>query len=192
MVMDPTLLAEPDRSTDPAAWSAPVALEDAPTPATTFRSSLPTLDRPGDWRRQRTGATATPHSERPAMSALSTALMTAIYPVTDISAAKSWYAEVFGVEPYFDEPFYVGFNIAGYELGLVPSEGELHQPGNRGVVAYWGVDNADEAWKRVTAAGAKPLSAVADVGGGIRVGIVADPYGNALGIIENPHFGAGK
>ena len=99
MVMDPTLLAEPARSSDSAAWSAPVALEDASTPASTFRSSLPTLDRPGDWRRQRTGATATPHSERPAMSALSTALMTAIYPVTDISAAKSWYAEVFGVEP---------------------------------------------------------------------------------------------
>ena len=193
MVMDPTLLAEPDRSTDPAdpaAWSVPVALEDAPAPLA--RSSLPTLDRPGDWWRQRTGTAATPHPERPAMSAFSKALMTAIYPVADITAAKSWYAEVFGVEPYFDEPFYVGFNIAGYELGLVPAEGTLHQPGNRGVVAYWGVDSADEAWKRVTAAGAKPLSAVADVGGGIRVGIVTDPYGNALGIIENPHFNTGK
>ncbi len=192
MVMDPTLLAEPNRSTDPAAWSAPVALEDAPTPVTTFRTGAPTLDRPGDRARQRAHAAGARHPERSAMSAFSTALMTAIYPVTDIAAAKSWYAEVFGVEPYFDEPFYVGFNIAGYELGLVPTEGELHQPGNRGVVAYWGVPNADEAWTHLLASGAKSLSAVADVGGGIRVGIVADPYGNALGIIENPHFVAGR
>ena len=122
------------------------------------------------------------------MPALSKALMTAIYPVPDVTAAKAWYAGVFGVEPYFDEPFYVGFNVAGYELGLVPSEAPVHEPGNRGVIAYWGVENADEAWKRVTAAGAKPLDAVKDVGGGIRVGVVTDPYGNALGIIENPHF----
>lgn len=103
-------------------------------------STLPTLDRPGDWWRQSASTTATPHTERPAMSAFSTALMTAIYPVTDISAAKSWYSEVFGVEPYFDEPFYVGFNIAGYELGLVPAEAPAHEPGNRGVIAYWGVE----------------------------------------------------
>ncbi len=123
------------------------------------------------------------------MPPLAKALMTAIYPVSDVAAAKSWYAEVFGVEPYFDEPFYVGFNVAGYELGLVPGEAPVHEPGNRGVVAYWGVENADAAWKRVTAAGAKPLDAVKDVGGGIRVGIVTDPYGNAIGLIENPHFG---
>jgi predicted enzyme related to lactoylglutathione lyase len=114
--------------------------------------------------------------------------MTAIYPVPDIAAAKAWYASAFGVEPYFEEPFYVGFSVAGYELGLVPAEAPVHEPGNRGVIAYWGVENADEAWKRVMKAGAKPLSAVSDVGGGIRVGVVTDPYGNALGLIENPHF----
>ena len=122
------------------------------------------------------------------MPALAKALMTAIYPVTDVVAARTWYANVFGVEPYFDEPFYVGFNVAGYELGLVPAEAPMHEPGNRGVIAYWGVDNADDAWKRVTEAGAKPLDAVKDVGSGIRVGLVTDPYGNALGLIENPHF----
>lgn len=148
-----------------------------------------TLDRPGDWYRAASrSALATLHPERLHMAAFSKALMTAIYPVTDINAAKSWYAEMFGVEPYFDEPFYVGFNIAGYELGLVPAEPPVHEPGNRGVIAYWGVDNADDAWARATKAGAKPVSAIADVGGGIRVGVVADPYGNALGIIENPHF----
>ena len=129
-----------------------------------------------------------PHPERSYMPALSKALMTVIYPVGDIAAAKSWYADVFGVEPYFDEPFYVGFNVAGYELGLVPGEAPLHEPGNRGAIAYWGVDDADAAWKRVTAAGAKPLDAVKDVGEGIRVAVVADPYGNAIGLIENRHF----
>lgn len=123
------------------------------------------------------------------MPPLAKALMTAIYPVPDIGAAKSWYARAFDVEPYFDEPFYVGFNVGGYELGLMPAEPPLHEPGNRGVVAYWGVANADEAWKRVTAAGAVPLDAVKDVGEGIRVGLVQDPYGNVIGLIENPHFG---
>lgn len=117
-----------------------------------------------------------------------TALMTAIYPAPDLAKAKSWYTGAFGVTPYFDEPFYVGFNVAGYELGLVPAEGDLHQPGNRGVVAYWGVADADAAWKDFLARGATPLSPVADVGGGIRVAVVADPFGNALGLIENPHF----
>ena len=124
------------------------------------------------------------------MPALAKALMTAIYPVPDMAAARAWYVRAFGVEPYFDQPFYVGFNLAGYELGLVPAEAPVHEPGNRGVIAYWGVANADEAWKRITQAGAKPLDAVKDVGEGIRVGVVTDPYGNAIGLIENPHFAA--
>ncbi len=169
--MDTTTLEAPDMA--------------APEPHFTFTR---TLDRPGDRHRHRAHARAA-HPERPAMPTFAKALMTAIYPVADIGAAKSWYAEVFGVEPYFDEPFYVGFNIGGYELGLIPAEAPVHEPGNRGVIAYWGVENAEAAWKHVMAAGAKPLSAIQDVGGGILVGVVLDPYGNALGIIENPHFG---
>jgi predicted enzyme related to lactoylglutathione lyase len=116
-----------------------------------------------------------------------TALMTAIYPVPDMARAKRWYAEAFGVEPYFDEPFYAGFNVAGYELGLVPEE-SLHRPGNLGVIAYWGVADAAAAWTRLLGLGATALETVTDVGEGIRVGVVADPFGNALGIIQNPHF----
>lgn len=117
------------------------------------------------------------------------ALMTAIYPAPDLAKAKAWYAEAFGVAPYFDEPFYAGFNVGGYELGLVPSEGTLHVPGNQGVVAYWGFDDAAAAQARLVSLGARELDAVKDVGGGIKVGVVADPFGNALGVIENPHFG---
>src|SRR5689334_20012418 len=123
------------------------------------------------------------------MPALAKALMTAIYPVPDLAAAKSWYSTAFGVDPYFDEVYYVGFNIGGYELGLVPSEPPAHEPGNQGVTAYWGVENVDEAWKQITTAGGKSLSPVQDVGGDIRVASVTDPYGNVIGLIENPHFG---
>ena len=116
------------------------------------------------------------------------ALMTAIYPAPDLAKAKAWYAEAFGVQPYFDEPFYVGFNVAGFELGLVPSEARTHQPGNSGVVAYWGVENANAAFARLRSLGAAEIDPVRDVGEGIQVAIVADPFGNAIGIIENPHF----
>lgn len=116
------------------------------------------------------------------------ALMTAIYPTPDLARAKAWYAEVFGVQPYFDEPFYVGFNVAGYELGLMPAEPPLHVPGNQGAVAYWGVDDIAAMHARVLKLGATQLGAVQDVGEGIKVSMLADPDGNALGLIENPHF----
>lgn len=115
------------------------------------------------------------------------ALMTAIYPVPDLARARTWYTEAFGVVPYFDEPFYVGYNIAGYELGLIPGEGQ-QQPGNLGVVAYWGVEDIDATFARLIAAGGTSLSPVQDVGGDIRVAVVHDPFGNAIGLIRNPHF----
>src|SRR5437868_6815555 len=100
------------------------------------------------------------------------ALMTAIYPTPDLSRAKAWYTEVFGVPPYFDEPFYVGFDVAGFELGLMPAEPPLHQPGNQGVVAYWGVDDIAAAHQRILKMGAKELGAVQDVGRDIKVSMV--------------------
>lgn len=116
------------------------------------------------------------------------ALMTVIYPVPDLTRAKAWYTEAFGVAPYFDEPFYAGFQVGGYELGLVPSEGALHQPGNLGAIAYWGTDDIDAEFARLVAAGATSLSPIQDVGGDIRVAVVADPFGNAIGLIRNPNF----
>jgi predicted enzyme related to lactoylglutathione lyase len=116
------------------------------------------------------------------------ALMTAIYPVPNIVTAKEWYAEAFQVQPYFDEPFYVGFNVGGYELGLVPAE-DKHEPSTQGVVAYWGVDDTAGTFAQLIAMGAREVSGVQDVGGGILVATVTDPFGNAIGIIHNPHFG---
>ncbi|HUQ47588.1 MAG TPA: VOC family protein [Gemmatimonadaceae bacterium] len=112
-------------------------------------------------------------------------LRTAIYAVDDIERAKEWYSKAFGVEPYFDEPFYVGFNIGGFELGLDPNGGDM---GAGGSTAYWGVANAEEAFAQIVAAGATVSSPVAEVGGGIKVAVVLDPFGNRIGIIQNPHF----
>ena len=114
-------------------------------------------------------------------------LRTAIYVVDDVQKAKAWYSEVLGQPPYFDEPFYVGFNVGGYELGLVPaSDGSA--PGVGGTVVYWGVPDADEVHRRLLSLGATTREAVHDVGGDIRLGTVVDPFGNVLGVIRNPHF----
>ena len=114
-------------------------------------------------------------------------LRTAIYHVDDLAKAKAWYSETLATPPYFDEPFYVGFNVGGYELGLNPDVSKV-KPGAGGTVVYWGVTDADAALARLLARGARPHEEVQDVGGGIRVAAVLDPFGNVLGIIENPQF----
>ncbi len=114
-------------------------------------------------------------------------LRTAIYHVADMEAAKAWYTSILGVAPYFDQPFYVGFNIGGYELGLHPSGQETADKAE-GVVAYWGVADAEAALKHILDQGATSHEDLQDVGGGIKVATVKDPFGNLFGIIENPNF----
>ncbi|PHV03993.1 glyoxalase/bleomycin resistance/extradiol dioxygenase family protein [Janthinobacterium sp. BJB412] len=111
-------------------------------------------------------------------------LRTAMYPVPDMEQGKAWYSQVFGVAPYFDQPFYIGFAIGGFELGLFPDG----QPGTTGNRAYWGVDKIEDDVARIVALGATIFSAVQDVGQGIKVAELLDPYGNILGLIENPLF----
>ena len=113
-------------------------------------------------------------------------LRTVIYSAPDLERAKAWYTSVLGIEPYFDEPYYVGFNVGGYELGLDPNAKDPHGPG--GSTAYWGVADLDAAVARVLGLGAASVTPVQDVGGDIRVATVADPAGNVIGLIENPHF----
>jgi predicted enzyme related to lactoylglutathione lyase len=114
-------------------------------------------------------------------------LGTVIYHVPDLDRAKAWYASAFGQTPYFDQPFYVGFNIGGYELGLDPDPGS-GRSGAGGSVAYWRVDAIDEAVRHFVRAGGTLASAVHDVGEGIKVAQIADPFGNVIGLLENPHF----
>ncbi|HEX2723892.1 MAG TPA: VOC family protein [Gemmatimonadaceae bacterium] len=112
-------------------------------------------------------------------------LRTVIYGVTDLRRAKEWYSSAFGIDPYFDEPYYIGFNIGGFELGLDPNAQSV---GPGGCTAYWGVDDAAAAAGRMERMGATIQSPVSEVGGGIKVASVLDPFGNHIGIIENPHF----
>lgn len=113
-------------------------------------------------------------------------LRTIIYQVDDLAKAKDWYSRILGFAPYFDEPFYVGFNVGGYELGLDP-DGEKVTKGNNAIV-YWGVANIENALKKLLEAGAETESEIQEVGGGVKVATVKDPFKNILGIIENPHF----
>jgi predicted enzyme related to lactoylglutathione lyase len=113
-------------------------------------------------------------------------LRTVIYHVDDLERAKEWYAKALGVKPYFDQPFYVGFNIGGFELGLDPDMTGVTKGSN--AIAYWGVKDAAAAYKRLLDLGAKKHREVQDVGSNIKVATVTDPFGNVFGIIENPHF----
>lgn len=115
-------------------------------------------------------------------------LRTALYPAPDLAKAKAWYENVFQRKPYFDEPFYVGFEIGGFELGLVPDA----EVGSGGVKALWGVDDIQEELKRLRALGIDPHGEIQDVGGGIKVAEILDPFGNAVGLIENPGFNLAK
>lgn len=81
----------------------------------------------------------------------------------------------------------MGFNVGGYELGLVPEQNAQPTRTPAGV-AYWGVDDAQAAYQRLLDLGAASHIPIQDVGGGIFIGSVHDPFGNVLGIIQNPHF----
>ena len=106
--------------------------------------------------------------------------------VDDIAAAKLWYTKVLGFAPYFDQPFYVGFNVGGFELGLSPDRGQGNTP--RAYGAYWGVKDAKASYARLLELGAAPRGEIQDVGEGILIADVLDPWGNVFGIIENPNF----
>ena len=114
-------------------------------------------------------------------------LRTVIYMVPDIEAAKEWYTKAFQASPYFDEPFYVGFNIGGYELGLHPeNEAGAKKGGN--ILTYWGVEDIDAEFNRFIKLGAISHEAPNNVGGPIVVAAVKDPWGNIIGLIYNPEF----
>ena len=116
-------------------------------------------------------------------------LRTVIYRVPDLQRAKDWYAQVLGFQPYFDQPFYVGFNVGGYELGLIPNaENSLPGSNTGSVTPYWGVHDVQKAFDHLIAAGASAHENPQNVGGDIIVATALDPWGNPFGIIYNPEF----
>src|ERR1700712_3688148 len=109
-------------------------------------------------------------------------LRTVIYYVTDLQKSKEWYTELLGIKPYFDEPFYVGFDVNGCELGLHPYDVTIIK-GNQ-TVSHWAVDEIEKCVATLTEKGATILHKISDVGGGIKVATLIDPWGNAVGLIE--------
>jgi len=114
-------------------------------------------------------------------------LRTTIYKVNDINKAKEWYSKAFETQPYFDEPFYVGFNIKGYELGLLPEENETEIKADR-VISYWGVEDIQKVYNHLIELGATEHEKPTNVGGELMVASVMDPWKNVIGIIYNPEF----
>ncbi len=114
-------------------------------------------------------------------------LRTVIFKVTDLEKAKSWYSNILGTQPYFDQPFYVGYNVGGFELGLDPSS-EMRKPGLGGSTGYWGVKDLAATLAKLEKDNVTILVPLQDVGEGIKVATITDPFGNEIGLIENPHF----
>lgn len=113
-------------------------------------------------------------------------LRTIVYHVSDLSRAKVWYKSVFKLEPYFDEPFYVGYNVGGFELGLDPDP--AHYTGGNSSITYWGVEDIEACFTKMKALGVQIHQSPQNVGGAIWVGSLYDPFGNIIGLIENPEF----
>ncbi len=114
-------------------------------------------------------------------------LRTTIYKVSDLKRAKDWYTKAFQTTPYFDEVYYTGFNIGGFELGLLPEDPNTVEKSDN-VLAYWGVENIEIQFEHLLNLGAKAHEKPTNVGGELMVASVKDPWDNVVGIIYNPYF----
>jgi predicted enzyme related to lactoylglutathione lyase len=109
-------------------------------------------------------------------------IKTVLHPVADVEKAKPLYAALLGIEPQTDSPYYVGFDVAGQHIGLVPGGGPQ---GMASPVAYWHVADIEAKLAEVTAAGATVQEPAHDVGGGRLVATVTDIDGNVLGLLQD-------
>ncbi len=106
-----------------------------------------------------------------------------IYPVKNLTQAKALYSKLLGAEPYFDEPFYVGFKVGDQEIGLDPSG---HHEGMTGPVSYWQVSDIKESLQLCLHSGARANQDVKDMGGGLLMASVKDADENIVGLIQLP------
>ncbi|WP_129727373.1 VOC family protein [Ectobacillus funiculus] len=119
-------------------------------------------------------------------------LTTVSFWTEDLVAAKKWYAELLGIEPYFERPGYVEFRLGDYqhELGLIDSRyaPDGSATGPAGAVVYWHVDDVTATFKKLLSMGAKEYEAPTERGEGFITASVVDPFGNILGIMYNQHY----
>jgi predicted enzyme related to lactoylglutathione lyase len=109
-------------------------------------------------------------------------IKTVLHPVSDLEKSKAVYTALLGVAPQADSSYYVGFDVAGQHIGLLPGGGPQ---GMTSPVAYWHVDDIEAKLADVTAAGATVKDPAKEVGGGRVVASVVDPDGNVLGLIQD-------
>lgn len=109
-------------------------------------------------------------------------LKTIVYPVRDVDRAKALFGALLGVEPYADEPYYVGYKDAGQDVGLDPNG---HKKGMTGPVPYWHVSDIRSTLDALLGAGAEVLQDVQGVGGGRQIASVRDADGNLVGLVQD-------
>ncbi|MFV8521281.1 MULTISPECIES: VOC family protein [Bacillus] len=119
-------------------------------------------------------------------------LTTVSFWTNDLTAAKKWYAELLGLEPYFERPGYAEFRLGDYqhELGLIDSRYAPNgsATGPAGAVVYWHVDDVTATFKKLLSMGAKEYEEPTERGKGFITASVIDPFGNILGIMYNQHY----
>ncbi|MCU5577183.1 VOC family protein [Bacillus wiedmannii] len=119
-------------------------------------------------------------------------LTTVSFWTNDLTAAKKWYAELLGLEPYFERPGYAEFRLGDYqhELGLIDCRYAPNgsATGPAGAVVYWHVDDVTATFKKLLSMGAKEYEAPTERGEGFITASVIDPFGNILGIMYNQHY----
>ena len=109
-------------------------------------------------------------------------IKTVLYPVKDVARAKARFTQLLGTEPYADQPYYVGFKVAGQDIGLVP-EGSN---GMTGAIAYYHVGDIQASLQGLLDTGGETQQQVRNVGGGRLVASVQDADGNVIGLIQDP------
>ncbi|MFD5425122.1 VOC family protein [Streptomyces sp. NPDC127084] len=119
-------------------------------------------------------------------------LTTVSFQTADLAAAKAWYTELLGTEPYFERPGYAEFRLGDHlhELGLIDSR---HAPagaatGPGGAIVYWHVDDVSATLDRLLSMGAKVYERLTERGPGFVTASVVDPFGNVLGVMYNAHY----
>jgi predicted enzyme related to lactoylglutathione lyase len=124
-------------------------------------------------------------------------LSTVAYQADDLAAARRWYSEFLGIEPYFNRPEYIEFRLGDYEHEFGILRGDLREavglaptasPAPTGAIAYWHVDDIEATLQRLLALGAEQVQAPRDFGEGFVGATVRDPFGNVLGLMHNPHY----
>jgi predicted enzyme related to lactoylglutathione lyase len=164
----------------PKAKQKPAKKSAAKKPA----AKKPAAKKPAKQINPATGHAGTPTSAQPPPAGpVVRGLRTVIYQVDDLQRAKAFYSAATGRAPYFDELFYVGYDVGGFELGLDPDLTK-RRPGPGGSIAYWKIDDIKATHDLLIALGGKSIEAPHNVGGPIEVAVISDPFGNYVGLIQ--------